>query len=130
MLKVEFDCPNNKVYYYSDSQIVLYWLTKSPESLATYQGNRVRQILETPGTWRYVATNENPADLLSRGCKVLRLMNPQWLQGPEWLSQDSTRWPEQPPIHPPINEDDALVSFVVLADVVPTGIDLSSNGHD
>ena len=122
ILRPEFDCTDNKVFYYSDSQIVLYWLTKDPNSLATYQGNRVRKIKETPGNWRYVSTTDNPADMLSRGCPVRHIMTLKWLHGPTWLSKDHVHWPSQPRICPPLDEQDAVVSFLMLAEVMPTGL--------
>lgn len=53
--------------------------------------NRVRKIREhTEIQWRYVPTEENPADIESRGGQIA---NGTWLTGPEWLA-DRDRWPE------------------------------------
>ena len=43
--------------------------------------------------WRYVPTNENPADIASRSGQVAD--SELWWRGPEWLS-DATRWPKNP----------------------------------
>ena len=42
--------------------------------------------------WRYVPTDENPADLASRGAPV---QSELWQQGPAWL-QDKSKWPINP----------------------------------
>ncbi|XP_062540903.1 uncharacterized protein LOC134208950 [Armigeres subalbatus] len=58
----------SSVTLWSDSQIVLCWIQKSPDQLAVYIGNRVREIQgASPAIWRYIPSNENPADCLSRG---------------------------------------------------------------
>lgn len=78
----------HKVYLFSDSQIVLAWISKEPISLKAYVANRVNVInqLTANWTWMYVDTRDNPADLISRG------VNPQdlascnmWWQGPQFL---------------------------------------------
>lgn len=46
------------------------------------------------GTWRHVRSNENPADLISRGAAPKALLeSPLWWQGPEWLSSSIELYP-------------------------------------
>ncbi|XP_060871338.1 uncharacterized protein LOC132945583 [Metopolophium dirhodum] len=55
----------------------------------------VDQILEItdPKQWRYVKTEENPADLVSRGVKPHDLdVCSKWWNGPVWLSQARDKW--------------------------------------
>eukprot|EP00795_Rhopilema_esculentum_P004174 gene4174-20361_t len=48
--------------------------------------NRVKQIqLKDYMSWRHVPTNDNPADIGSRGCLASRI-DPKWFQGPSWLA--------------------------------------------
>ena len=55
--------------------------------------NRVRKIREhVEVIWRHVPTEDNPADLASRGGLVTKA-NQLWWRGPEWLS-DPRKWPE------------------------------------
>ncbi|XP_058456563.1 uncharacterized protein LOC131433960 [Malaya genurostris] len=63
------DSDFSSVRLWSDSQIVLCWLQKSPEALTVFVGNRVRQIQQLTAnyTWQYIPSKENPADLISRG---------------------------------------------------------------
>ncbi|XP_075162876.1 uncharacterized protein LOC142235509 [Haematobia irritans] len=53
---------------WTDSSIVLGWLSKPPWSWETYVANRTAQIhdLVPGGIWRHVPTHDNPADLGTR----------------------------------------------------------------
>ena len=64
-LQFEYD-----LFMWTDSSIVLGWLQKSPDSLKTFVSNRVKGVLQTTKQehWKHVKTDENPADLGSRGC--------------------------------------------------------------
>ena len=54
---------------WSDSTIVLHWLDGSPRRFKTYVGNHIANILELlpSAIWKYVPTDQNPADCASRG---------------------------------------------------------------
>lgn len=82
--------------YWTDSSIVLSWLHISSTNLKAFVANRVAAIRELTdiNSWRHVPTEQNPADLLSRG------VNPQeaescdmWWHGPTFLSLDKSNWP-------------------------------------
>ncbi|XP_055543333.1 uncharacterized protein LOC129728886 [Wyeomyia smithii] len=75
----------SSVMLWSDSQIVLCWLQKTPESLTVFVGNRVGQIQKLTDNfcWQYIPSAENPADMISRGMSPLDLVNSDfWLHGP------------------------------------------------
>ena len=58
--------------------------------------NRVGKIQSctNPEQWRHVKSNENPADLLSRGCGVSFLgSNRLWWQGPKFIWLNNAEWP-------------------------------------
>ncbi|XP_062713663.1 uncharacterized protein LOC134290521 [Aedes albopictus] len=61
--------PFKSVTLHLDSQVVLCWLEKSPLALNQFVSNRVAEILELTQTyqWQYVRSEQNPADLISRG---------------------------------------------------------------
>ncbi|XP_062711484.1 uncharacterized protein LOC134289542 [Aedes albopictus] len=89
-LKVKFD----RMVLYSDSTITLGWLSKSPSQLNTYVANRVAHIQElTPRPtydYKYVRTNANPADLVSRGLYPEALIgNRFWWHGPDFIQQSA-----------------------------------------
>ena len=63
------DLPVSKAWAWTDSTIVLDWLSASPRRFKTFVGNRVSEILDitSPSQWRHVPTASNPADCASRG---------------------------------------------------------------
>ncbi|XP_055840363.1 uncharacterized protein LOC129907896 [Episyrphus balteatus] len=78
---------------WSDSLVALHWINKLPYNLKTFVANRVASIQTNTEVkrWRHVRTQDNPADLLSRGIKPSALVNNNlWLHGPEWLTKP--RW--------------------------------------
>ncbi len=90
------DVPLCQVHAWTDSEIVLYWLPKSPPQLDRFVANRIHSIQELlPSvTWRHVPTSSNPADLASRGVRAPDLaMSALWWLGPPWLSLPSSQWP-------------------------------------
>lgn len=90
-----------EVFLWCDSLIVLGWLGKPPYMWKTYIANRVSQIrYNLPNSyWRHVPTEQNPADLGTRGCRASELKdNTLWWQGPTWLGQGLSDWPQ--PIFP------------------------------
>lgn len=78
-----------------DSSIVLSWInTDIP--LNMYVANRIAQIHEssTIAQWRYVLSQDNPADLITRGTSTQSLESSTlWWKGPQWFTQNSSHWP-------------------------------------
>jgi hypothetical protein len=73
-----------------DSTVALHWI-RGAGKYKQFVANRVRKIQSHPQIqWRHVPTNENPADLGSRGGEVKN--NKLWWYGPEWLSVKE-QWP-------------------------------------
>ncbi|XP_053390230.1 uncharacterized protein LOC128553138 [Mercenaria mercenaria] len=74
----------DKIDYWSDSQIVLHWLS-NPEKTNRFIRRRVEEIKNQTGTgsWRYCPTQNNPADLLTRGISASQYQeNKLWFTGP------------------------------------------------
>ncbi|XP_054091244.1 uncharacterized protein LOC128922882 [Zeugodacus cucurbitae] len=85
-----------KKYFWTDSTIVLAWLSKPPCSWTTFVSHRVAAIIEKVGVenWHHVESQDNPADLASRGCTPTELLNCKlWWQGPEWLQRGKDEFP-------------------------------------
>ncbi|XP_045213485.2 uncharacterized protein LOC123564176 [Mercenaria mercenaria] len=85
----------DKIDYWSDSQIVLHWLS-NPEKTNRFIRRRVEEIKNQTGTgsWRYCPTQNNPADLLIRGISASQYQdNKLWFTGPPWLT-DEINWPK------------------------------------
>lgn len=80
-------CKEN-AHAWTDSTVVLAWLSSHPSRWKTFVGNRVSEILTVMenSQWSHVQSSDNPADSASRGvnpseCADLEL----WIQGPSWL---------------------------------------------
>jgi len=84
---------------FSDSMTTLQWLRKPGRSWKQWVCNRVLQIQEITNSdqWRHVPGVDNPANLPSRGTTAWELVdNPKWFQGPTWLHQPESKWPNEP----------------------------------
>ena len=90
-LNVVFD----KKYFWSDSTIALSWIRGDVSRWREFVANRVSEIqgLTDTSDWVHVKSENNPADLISRGCLPSQLMeNKFWWHGPEYLLHDSKDW--------------------------------------
>ena len=86
------------VFCYSDSTTVLAWLAKPSKTWSTFVQNRVSDIQSVVqrNRWYHVRTEENPADVASRGVFPEHLAgNNLWWYGPPWLSSGEFEVPDQ-----------------------------------
>ena len=93
------EIPVHDVNYWSDSMNVLYWIRGRSRSYKPFVANRIGEIqtVTNPCQWRYVPTQLNPADIVSRGISALQLVNEdRWFSGPEFLVLSEDCWPNQP----------------------------------
>ena len=77
---------------WSDSMIALGWIRGSPHRWKQFVANRVREIqdLTTVECWSHCRSEDNPADLLTRGVLAETLLTSSlWFSGPDWLSQQT-----------------------------------------
>ena len=73
--------------------MALHWMRGSGE-FKQFVGNRVRKIREKDYIkWRHVPSQDNPADLGSRGGHV-DSANCLWWKGPDWLVNEEN-WPPE-----------------------------------
>lgn len=82
-------------YFWTDSSVTLAWLKGDISKWKTFVANRVSEInsLINKNDWYHIRTNENPADMISRGCTGSKLCESQlWWQGPEWLRLPKCKW--------------------------------------
>ena len=90
--------PLEDVHLWTDSTIVLAWLSCNPRRLKTYVANRVTEIADAipPSRWRHVRSEDNPADCASRGLLPSQLMvHDLWWDGPPWVSLNHEEWPQR-----------------------------------
>ena len=82
------------LYLWSDSQIVLHWIQQK-KKLTPFVSNRVAEIqrLALTAIWGYCPTEDNPADLLTRGITAKSLQSSTlWKNGPPWICMQA-EWP-------------------------------------
>ena len=71
---------------WTDSTIILFWL-KTRQGYEEFVTNRVLKIRKKNNIeWRYVPTQQNPANIGSRGCKGNKIQE-LWARGPSWVDQ-------------------------------------------
>ncbi|KRX87039.1 hypothetical protein T4E_1061 [Trichinella pseudospiralis] len=89
-VKTSLEMKFSKVAYWTDSQIALRWIQGDSYRWKSFVGNRVESILELTDAqwWRHCSTTDNPADILTRGCRMKDLVsNNLWWHGPHWLTK-------------------------------------------
>ena len=88
-------CDRVAEYFWTDSKDVLGYIQNDTCRFHVYVANRVQKIKETTSTnqWNYIPSEDNPADLASRGAAATQLINSDWLTGPRFL------WQEQLPLN-------------------------------
>lgn len=79
--------PMERVQFFTDSQVVLGWLSGPPERWKAFVRSRVREIgvLTSLKNWHHCPGNENPADIVSRGVWCMSRVTTGFWIGPPWL---------------------------------------------
>jgi hypothetical protein len=76
--------------------ITLAWIKGESHRWKTFVANRVSEIqdITNKDQWNHVRSEDNPADILSRGIHADQLLQniSHWWQGPSWLSMDRNHW--------------------------------------
>ena len=90
-----FKVPAENVHFFTDSEVVLYWLYSGDMSWKPFVANQVKKIKKGSSitNWHHISGSENPADLASRGEVLENLANSNlWKHGPDfWLSGDLSK---------------------------------------
>ncbi|XP_054715273.1 uncharacterized protein LOC129224750 [Uloborus diversus] len=76
------------MYFWTDSQIALYWIRGSALKWKTFVCNRVKEIQELtdPDKWFFCVSRDNPSDALTRSISIDQLLeNTAWWYGPTFL---------------------------------------------
>ena len=86
----EIEYPDAQHYFWSDSKVALGYIQNRSTRFHVYVANRGEQVhsCSKPEQWKYVPTDENPADHASRGLSVDQLQVSNWFTGPELLWKD------------------------------------------
>ena len=89
------EAPVQRVTFYSDSTDVLWWIRGRGKDFRPFVANRIGEIqmFTEPSQWQHVSTEENPADLCTRGATPSELAECSlWCNGPDWLINDYSEW--------------------------------------
>ena len=125
LLKAELQMKIDKEYFWTDSQVVLSYITNEARRFHVFVANRVQLIREKtdPNDWHYVDTTQNPADLASRGLGAVDIASSSWISGPRFLWEQ-----EALPMHKPSSEllvgDPEVKSVHVFATQVSNQTDI------
>ena len=76
-------------YYWTDSKVVLGYVNNDAKRFHTFVANRIQRIKSSTDSaqWHHVSSEDNPADLASRGASAAQLKDSCWLKGPDFLWQ-------------------------------------------
>ncbi|XP_060871376.1 uncharacterized protein LOC132945621 [Metopolophium dirhodum] len=91
------EVPVSRLRAWSDSSVVLSWLTSDQKHFKIFVTNRVAKISQLlPGCmWSYVSTNDNPADPASRGLLPKSMLSSSiYWNGPDFLRLPEDQWPQ------------------------------------
>ena len=69
---LKFRYPDMKIKLWSDSEIVLHWLSSS-KLLKQFVANRTKESLFPMQCWNHCPTSDNPADIPTRGINAKQL---------------------------------------------------------
>jgi len=82
-----------RICAYIDSMTILYWIKGNVSRWKTFVANRVAEITNIlpAEAWAHVKSEDNPADLLSRGAFPKTLQTCKlWWAGPHWIYEDAS----------------------------------------
>ena len=88
----------SKIFLWTDSATVLYWLRLPANSFKPFVSTRIQEIQDSVpnalSCFRFVQSNLNPADALTKPLHASKLSS--WLEGPQFLLKTEENWPKQP----------------------------------
>ena len=92
-VKKHLDLPTPKTILWTDAQCILHWL-KTKKLLSVSVEIRLKEIKNGNISLRFVISEDNLADLATRGISALELSESQlWWHGPKWLRDQETSRP-------------------------------------
>ena len=91
--------------------VVIYWIRSAQKEYKQFVENRVQEIrrLAAPKWWSYCPTQENPADIVSRGATATQLAaEEKWWHGPSFFINPPSKWPSLASFELPKEADQEL----------------------
>ena len=108
----KLDLPLEKVYFWTDSTLVLQYVKNERQRFKTFVANRITEMHKNadPEQFRHISGKQNPADLLTHGVSDPESLMKEdehgngWFGGPKFVRDDEKNWPTTS--FPPLNEND------------------------
>ncbi|KAK0139045.1 hypothetical protein N1851_024400 [Merluccius polli] len=97
LISSEIDMELEDTIFYSDSKVVLGYISNDTRRFYVYVSNRVQRIrsYSHPEQWQYVSTDVNPADIATRSVTAAHLSSTSWFHGPAFLKHPQQAVPEE-----------------------------------
>ncbi|GFQ87951.1 uncharacterized protein TNCT_597561 [Trichonephila clavata] len=115
-LRKVFKITNNYILF-SYSTVALSWIRGYVKQWKPFASNRVHEIqdLTNPQNWRFVKGEQNPADIVSRGCSAEGLMkNTRFCHGPHWLILSEENWPKNERLSQETTHEERRVKYISI----------------
>ena len=115
LLKNELEHEDIKDHYWTDSKVVLGFISNESRRFHTYVANRVQLIHEhtTPSQWHYVETALNTADEGSRDMSPKDFVEKsEWIKGPDFLKEPVESWLKEDTYEEHVDSDSPEVKIV------------------
>lgn len=100
IVRTSLKVPIDAIHAFTDSTIVLSWLTCEPTRWQIFVANRVAEIQSVLPIqhWNHVSSSDNPADCATRGLLSSDLVNfDLWWSGPCWLRRSDIQFSKDTP---------------------------------
>jgi hypothetical protein len=91
-----YGVPVERTYFFADAELCVNWIRNPKREVTREVARKVQKIrIKTlPEHWRHCPGVQNPADTISRGESLSRLLkNDTWWTGPSWLTEGEENWP-------------------------------------
>lgn len=130
-LRRELEYTIDQKYFWTDSKVVLGYIANESRRFRVFVANRVQEIQENTcvDQWKYIESEQNPADEVSRGLKTQELLNSRWITGPEFLLENENQSVNNGREDHEVQEDDPEVKkSVAMATTATTQIAQAHSG--
>ena len=110
-----------EVIFWTDSKVVQGYIYNEARRFHTYVANRVQQVRDhtQPEQWKYVDSDNNPADDASRGLSPKDVLKTsRWLRGPTFLWGPHDEWQDFDDEPPTLHADDKEVKKTTVLNTV------------
>ena len=94
-LNIEEDISKVEEFFWTDSQVVLNYISNESKKFKIFVANRVQMIRNNTNLsqWNYVRSADNSADSASRGLNMAKEAKiKQWFEGPAFLKLPKDSW--------------------------------------